>query len=156
MWRAIPSTATGRRSRSCPRFNVQNLPGQVEKATLRLFANSASAGHDVHSVADNSWSESSLSFSNAPSFSEGAFGTALGVTAGNWTTVDVTPLVTGEGNVSFALDTLDSTSVNYSSREGANPPQLVIESSVPGEGNNPPTASDTSLTTDEETQGTWT
>ena len=47
-------------------------------------------------------------------------------TAGTWTEVDVTGFVTGDGLVSFVLTDPISHALSISSKEGANPPQLVI------------------------------
>jgi len=49
------------------------------------------------------------------------------VTAGAWVEVDVTSLVTGNGTYSFGLSSNSSNSAFYSSKEGANAPQLVIQ-----------------------------
>ncbi|HJR79382.1 MAG TPA: DNRLRE domain-containing protein [Anaerolineales bacterium] len=114
--------------RSYLRFNIQGLSGTVTRATLRVFtASSSSSGYQVRSVTDNSWGEFAINFTNSPAVgnvtgSSGAFGTGI------WTTVDVMPLINGNGLVSFALTTTNNTAFNLSSREaGANAPQLVIE-----------------------------
>lgn len=135
---ASPSTnygsATTLRADSSPvvrsylRFNVQGLSGTVTRATLRIFTNSSSStGYQVRSVADTSWSEFAVNYSNSPAMgnvtgTSGSFGTGV------WTTVDVTSLISGNGLVSFGLTTTTSTAFSLSSREvGANAPQLVIE-----------------------------
>jgi hypothetical protein len=98
----------------------------VTSATLRIFANSAqSTGYDAFRVADNTWSETALDWANAP-----VFGTKIGssgpIATGTWTSVNVTSYVTGNGTYSFGISTTNSTAVSLSSREGANPEQLVI------------------------------
>ncbi len=108
------------------RFTVAGLSGTVTKATLRLFANSSqSSGYTVSRVASNSWSESTITYGNAP-----AIGSAIGASgpaaAGTWTAVDVTSYVTGNGAYSFALTTASSTALSLASREATNKPQLVI------------------------------
>jgi hypothetical protein len=110
------------------RFNVQGLSGAVSRATLRVFANSAAnLGYEIHSVNDNTWAEAAINYSNAPAVGGliGSFGT---VTAGTWTTVDVTSFVTGNGVFNLGLTTPGSTAISFGSREaGANAPQLIIE-----------------------------
>ena len=108
------------------RFNVTGVSGTVTSATLRIFANSAqTTGYTASSVADTTWGETTINASNAP-----AFGAALGssgkITAGTWTSADVTAAVTGNGLYTFGFSTTNATAVSFSSREGANPPQLVI------------------------------
>ena len=115
--------------RSYLRFNVQGLSGTVTKATLRVFANSASnQGCTANSVSDNTWTESTLNYNNAP-----ALGTALGSSgafgAGTWISIDVTGYITGNGTYNLAVTTPGSTAISLASREaGANAPQLIIES----------------------------
>jgi hypothetical protein len=110
------------------RFNVQGLSGAVSRATLRVFANSAAnLGYEIHSVNDSTWTEAALNYNNAPAVGGliGSFGT---VTAGTWTTVDVTSFITGNGIFNLGLTTPGGTAISFGSREaGANAPQLIIE-----------------------------
>ncbi len=109
-------------------FDVQGLSGTVTKATLRVYAGSASSlGCTAYSVDDVTWSEAALNYNNAPPLgsplgSSGAFG------AGAWFDLDVTAYITGNGIYSLALTTPGSTAISFASREsGANAPQLIIE-----------------------------
>lgn len=114
--------------RSYLRFDVQGLSGTVTRVTLRIFTNSSSSvGYEVRNIADNTWVEGSINHTNAPAVdgvaaSSGPFG------AGVWKSVDITPLITGNGTYNIALTTTSSTAFSLASREsGANAPQLVIE-----------------------------
>src|SRR3954469_22098157 len=80
-------------------------------------------------------------------------GSAHSVTAPAWTSGDVTSLISGNGTTNMAIDSQNETGVNYSSREGANPPQLVVEQNIPN--NDPPSASNRTLITSIDTQGGW-
>jgi hypothetical protein len=131
--------------RSYLRFNVQGLSGTVTKATLRIFtSNSSSSGYQLRSMTDNSWSEFAVNYTNSPAVgnvigTSGAFGTGV------WTAVDITPLITTNGLISFALTTTTNTAFNLASREtGATAPQLVIETQFIWT----PTPSATSVPTD--------
>lgn len=110
------------------RFNVGGLSGTVTKATLRLYTTSSSAiGYQVKQVSNPSWEEGSVTYSNAP-----AVGTVVGSSgnfaAGNWTAVNVTSLITGNGVYDLALTTSSTAALNFNSRDAAaNQPQLVIE-----------------------------
>src|SRR5205085_10583066 len=54
-------------TRSYLRFTISGLAGPPAKATLRVYANSSqSVGYDALGVADNSWSETGITYSNAP------------------------------------------------------------------------------------------
>ncbi len=112
--------------RSFLRFNVPLVSGTITKATLRIYANSSqSTGYTVSRVASNAWSESTITYGNAP-----AIGSAIGASgpaaAGTWTAVDVTSYVTANGTYSFALTTANTTALSLASREATNKPQLVI------------------------------
>jgi hypothetical protein len=114
--------------RSYLRFSVQGISGSITRVTLRIFTNSSSSsGYEVRNVADNTWVEGTINYNNAPSMdgvtaTSGAFGT------GAWTSVDITPLITGNGSFNLALTTTNATAFSLASREaGANAPQLIIE-----------------------------
>jgi RHS repeat-associated protein len=140
-------TATTLRADNSPdlnsylRFHVQGLTGSVTSATLRIYANSGSSvGYDAYAVTDNTWTETGITYGNAP-----ALGSQLGssgtFSANSWTTVDVTSYITGNGTYNLAFSTASNTNINFSSREGANAPELVIVTS--GSATNTPTATAT-------------
>ena len=118
-------------------FNVSGLSGPVARAVIRLFVTDASdKGGDWYAV-NPSWNETGLNWNNAPQ-PGGALLSSLGaVTANTWVEIDVTPAIAGNGTYSFAALTTSTNSLRYSSKEGANPPQLVI---TPGAGSTPPIA----------------
>ncbi|MGZ6266204.1 MAG: CBM96 family carbohydrate-binding protein, partial [Candidatus Limnocylindrales bacterium] len=70
----------------------------------------------------------------APPFGAAKLGSSGKIAAGSWTSVDISSVITGNGTYSFGLSTTNSTAVSLSSREGANPPQLMITwtSGAPG------------------------
>jgi uncharacterized repeat protein (TIGR01451 family) len=112
------------------RFNVQGV-GPTDSVSLRVFAETAnSLGFQVHSVSDTTWSETGLDYTNAPSFGP-AVDSSGPVQAGSWSSVDVSSIVPADGPVSFALTSGSTTATRFSSREGSNPPELVIEGSSP-------------------------
>ena len=109
------------------RFNVSGGSGAVNSAVLRVYANTAqTTGYDVYSVANNTWGETTITNSNAPPFGAAKLGSSGRISASSWTSVDVTSAVAGNGTFSFGLLTTGGTAVSLSSREGANPPQLVV------------------------------
>ncbi len=115
-------------SRSYLRFNVQGLTRSVRKATLRVFAQStaSSSGIELRS-SSSSWGETTLTYRNAPSVGSSADRTGA-FSAGQWVTLDATPLVRANGTVSLALTTASSSSRTLASREDpAYRPQLIVE-----------------------------
>ncbi|MDR3575008.1 MAG: DNRLRE domain-containing protein [Anaerolineaceae bacterium] len=109
------------------RFNLSGLIGKVAKATLRIYANSASSsGLQAHGVTDVSWGEKTITYANAPALS-GVVSTSSAVKANSWVEMDVTSLVNTNGSISMAVTTSGATAINLASREaGANAPQLVV------------------------------
>ena len=127
--------------RSYLRFNVQGLSGAVTRATLRIFANSASTGgYEIRSVSNNTWVESTITYNNAPAVGS-VLGSSPGFNAGVWTTVDITSYITGNGTYNLALTVPGSTAISFASREAGNSaPQLIIQA----QGGSVPTATRTS------------
>ena len=114
--------------RSYLRFTVQGLNGTVTKATLRIYANSASSlGIGANSVSNNTWTESTINYNNAPPIGS-SLGSSTSFGAGVWITIDITTYITGNGTYNLALTTPGSTAISLASRQsGANAPQLIIE-----------------------------
>lgn len=127
-WRL--GTATSPDRDSFLRFTLSGLNYPVTHATLRLHPfDSSSAGVSVHPLTDTTWTELGITYSNAPAI--GAAGATSGaVTANTWVEIDVTSLITGNGEYNLAL-TSSGGLLRFVSREGANPPQLVIEMTIP-------------------------
>ncbi|MCB0085416.1 MAG: PKD domain-containing protein, partial [Caldilineaceae bacterium] len=129
-------------------FNVSGLSGAVQSAKLRLYVTDGSdAGGAVYAVSNNGsnntpWTEGGITWANAPVISGGPLTTLGAINAGQWAEYDVTAAISGNGLFSFGLNTSSSNSAYFSSKEGANPPQLVItvdSGSGGGPTNQPPT-----------------
>jgi methionine-rich copper-binding protein CopC len=119
--------------RSFVRFQVSGLGGSVTSATLRLYVTDDSVdGGSVYGVS-TSWTEGSLTWSNAPALSGTPLDSAGNVSVGTWAEYDVTAHVTGNGTYAFGLSSASENSVYFSSREGANAPQLVIAVGAPSD-----------------------
>ena len=109
------------------KFNVTGVVGTVQKATLRIYANSASSsGFAVHTSTDTSWSESTIVETNAPAIGA-AFAQSGSFPAGGYVEVEVTSVISGDGAYTLALTGIGSTAVSLGSSESATPPQLVIQ-----------------------------
>jgi hypothetical protein len=116
--------------RSYLRFTVQGLSGTVTRATLRIFANSATSASCVaNGVSNNTWTETGITYNNAPPLGS-AYGSSGAISTGTWISMDVTAYITANGTYNLALTTSGSTAVSLASRESsANAPQLIIETS---------------------------
>jgi hypothetical protein len=116
------------------KFNVSGLSGSVQSAKLRLYV--ADAGNDggaIYKVSNNyletstPWVESGLTWNNAPAISGSPLASAGAVKAGQTVELEVTAAITGNGVYGFALRNNSSNAVYYQSKQGANPPVLVIQ-----------------------------
>jgi len=117
------------------KFVVSGLAGSAQNAKLRLFVTqSSNSGGSVYSVSNNflgtsnPWTEAGLNYNNAPALSGSALSTLGSVTSGQWVEFDVTAAISGNGTYSFGLKNASTVAAYYSSKEGANDPELVINS----------------------------
>jgi acid phosphatase type 7 len=108
-------------------FKVQGLNAPVAGAQLKIYANSStSVGCKVFAVPNVAWGERAITYNTAPSLGNqiGSIGAFRG---SSWITIDVTPLVTGNGTFSLAISGLNATAVSLASREtGTKAPQLIV------------------------------
>ena len=109
------------------RFDLASLSGSVLSAKLRLFCTDASTSGGNIYVVSSSWTETGVNWNNRPLFPPSALRTLGSVAANTWVELDVTSAVTAPGLLSFGIGGVVSNQVQYSSRQGTNPAQLVIE-----------------------------
>jgi hypothetical protein len=107
------------------RFNVAGLSGEIASATLRVYLRSGNAAFAVAAVADSSWEETTITFSNAPLVGEIISSSGV-VNPGSYIEIDITSHIVGEGTITLAIVAVEAGRDTFSSREGENPPQLVI------------------------------
>ncbi len=111
------------------KFSVSGLSGAPSQVILRLYANSTqSIGVSVHNVADTTWGEKTITYTNMPVYDTATAGSSGAIkTSGTFYSINVTSLITGNGTFSMAFTTTSSTAISFASREaGANAPQLVV------------------------------
>ena len=111
------------------RFDLSSISGTITRATLRFLPGANhSSGIEGHRSADTSWSETGLTFNNAPGFDAAVVAVSGSLTSGTWASMDVTSAATG-GLLTLVLTTASSTQTNVASRESAlGGPVLVVES----------------------------
>jgi PKD repeat protein len=114
------------------RFDVSGLGEQrVKGAVLRLFVTDPSDEGGTVTAAPGSWDEATLTWDNAPGVGSQVLDSLGTVFPDTWAEFDVGALVSGEGVYDFGLSSSSSNSARYSSREGADPPQLVVFLAAP-------------------------
>jgi PKD repeat protein len=113
-------------NRAYLRFTVAGLDGAVQSAKLRLFVTDGSPQGGTVRRTTGGWTETGLTWNNAPALDSAVLATAGKVAAGTWIELDVTAAVTGNGDVNLGIQTTSSNSTLYASRESANDPTLVV------------------------------
>jgi PKD repeat protein len=112
------------------KFTVSGVTSAVSSAKLRLYVvqQSPSAGN-VFPVADTSWAEGTITWATSPAIGSTRIGQGGPASLGTWIEIDLGSAISGNGTVSLALVGASNTAAWLSSREGANPPQLVLTQS---------------------------
>ncbi len=115
------------------KFTVQSA-GAVSSARLRLFVESSSrAAGTIYRASSNGWTESRITYANAPRAAGGALDKEGIASAGAWIDFDVSQAVRGDGTYSFVIVSTVPNGVVYASRErAARRPRLVVETSPAG------------------------
>jgi glucose/arabinose dehydrogenase len=118
-------------------FDLTTISGNINNAQIKVYGNLGAAGSipvGVYSVATTTWAEATINWNNKPA----AGATALATTTvddinGKYYLWDVTSYIqseklAGRTAVSFNMKNLAVTTPQtvWSSKEGANPPQIVI------------------------------
>ena len=73
----------------------------------------------------NGWDQGTVTWNSAPAASTLVASPAK-VPAGVWLSVDLSSFITGDGTYSLRIQSPSTNNTTYSSKEGANPPQLVV------------------------------
>jgi hypothetical protein len=111
------------------RFDIQSLPGSIRRATLRLYAHTSStAGYQVRAMNHSDWGEATLIYGNAPPIGD-LIAESGSFEAKQWTSVDLSSMITGNGIYDIVLFTFDGTPLSLASRNAisAHAPQLVVD-----------------------------
>ena len=108
------------------RFTVTGISGQVTSAKLRLYVTDASStATSVHRVS-SSWSETGITWNNAPAIGGTALSSRSPSTGGTWVEFGLGSTVAADGTYSFGLKNAKGSAASYSSREATNKPRLIV------------------------------
>lgn len=110
------------------KFDVSGVGTQTVTAVkLRLYnVNASNDGGGFFEAVNSTWTETGVTWTNAPPVGGPQFGSLGSVQAGNWYEVDLTGILTGDGLVSIRVTSSSANGAYYSSKEGSNPPELVV------------------------------
>ena len=129
------------------RFDVNGVSGTVQRATLRFFVRNGSSNGPSLYRTSATWAEAAITWNNRPAPTSGAIANLGTATSGTWSEYDLTGSLTGDGTYDFVLLPDSTDGVQFDSREGASPPQLVLTVGDGGSVNAPPVAADDTATT---------
>ena len=113
------------------KFDLTGITGTVSSVKLRLFVTDATANaQSVFAVTDNSWTETGITYTNAPSLTGlTAVGSAAAPVAGAYVEITLAPttVTSSTTTLTLAVTSAGTNSAIFSSREAAtNRPQLVV------------------------------
>ncbi len=137
--------STSHDRRGFMKFDLSNLQGTVTSAKLKLYSESIDEEVFVRALSDNGWSESTLTWNNAPWASVGTTIIASGIASvDSWFEIDLTDSITNAGLYSFTLEILGGFNGSYltSSEAATNTPILEITTVTGGGSTNPPPVSE--------------
>lgn len=114
------------RSKVYLKFTVTGLTAPPKGARLRLWVTEGStAGGRIYRVS-NSWTESGITWRNAPAIGTTSVGSIAAPKTGTWIEVPITNVVTANGTYSFAISGGANDSVDYASTETTRDPVLIL------------------------------
>jgi hypothetical protein len=116
----------------------------ISRAVLRLTVSDVKAadseqGGTLHAISNASWEEETITYGSRPPIDGPVLGSLGAVAVGEIVEFDVTPAITGDGPVTFAVVTTSSDAAKYNSREASSGrPILVLDLEKPEIPNTPP------------------
>jgi glucose/arabinose dehydrogenase len=114
-------------SRAYLKFVVTGLAAAPTAAKLRLWVtDGASSGGSVYSIANTTWTESGITWNNAPAITGTPLSSVSVATTGTWVEFNLGSIITGNGTYTFAISNGNNDAVDYASRETTNDPVLVL------------------------------
>ncbi|MEX1073176.1 MAG: LamG-like jellyroll fold domain-containing protein [Chloroflexota bacterium] len=114
--------------RSYLKFDVTGITGPVTSVKLRLYViDQSDDGGGVYAVGTG-WTETGLTYNNAPVISGASLGSSGTTLAGTYVEISLgAGAISGNGTYAFAIRSASTNNAAYISREsGTNPPQLVV------------------------------
>lgn len=111
------------------KFAVTGIKALPKSIMLRLYvSDSSDDGGKVYKIENNTWTENTLTWNNAPAMSTTAIGTVGAIQAGNFIDVALDPAaITKDGTYSFGIDNLSANMAGYYSFETGSAATLTLK-----------------------------
>ncbi len=110
------------------RFSIDKYPDAFQSATLRIYVSNKSSNGPKLYLTNNDWSENSVNWNNRPQ-PMGDLITDLKTVSTGWLEIDVSKVITKAGEYSFIMIPTSSDGTDFTSRESANKPELLMVTS---------------------------
>ena len=108
------------------KFTLTGIAGTVQSATLRVYSTSSTVDGPVVYATTNDWTEAGITWNTRPARTSNGVDDKGAIATGVWVEYNVTPFITSDGTYSFVLVATSTDSVSFSSSEGSQAPQLVL------------------------------
>ena len=130
------------------KFTVTGLTGPPTSASLQIYSNATSATGVQVWTAGNDWTETGITYNNAPGRSATSVADMAHLVESTWAGTDVSSVVTGNGTYTFVLTTTSTLAKKFASREvAATPPRLILNAGSGSASPTPPASASTSPST---------
>jgi glucose/arabinose dehydrogenase len=114
-------------SRAYLKFTVTGLTSPPASAVLRLrVIDGSTNGGSIYRLTNTSWTETGITWNNAPAISGSPLSSLGAVTTATWVEFNLGSAITGNGTYTFAISNGNTDSVDYASRETGYDPVLVL------------------------------
>ena len=118
------------------KFDLSGISGTISSATLKLYCNKLENGAPAiakaFTVASDSWTETGITWNNAPATGSQAGDTLSVEATGTWYSIDVTSYIASEhggdqvASICLKDDTQCNKKIAFDSREATNKPKLEV------------------------------
>jgi parallel beta-helix repeat protein len=117
---------TGANYEAYLKFAVSGTTGTIQSAILRVYSTSSTVDGPTVYATTNNWIETGITWNTQPALTSSGLDDKGTISTGAWIEYNVTAQVTGNGTYSFVLVPTSTDAISFSSREGAQPPQLIL------------------------------
>jgi hypothetical protein len=125
---------TGIQRQALLRFDASGIAGTVTAAHLRVYVTNGTGNGPAVVPTATSWSETAVNWATRPAATGGAVADATTMALGAYFDYDVTTAVVAGQPVSLSLVPQSTDGLVVDSREGAHPPELIVDWSGSGGG----------------------
>jgi parallel beta-helix repeat protein len=117
---------TGANYEAYLKFALSGTTGTIQSAILRVYSTSSTVDGPTVYATTNNWTETGITWNTQPARTSSGLDDKGTISTGAWIEYNVTAQVTGNGTYSFVLVPTSTDAISFSSREGAQPPQLIL------------------------------